>query len=355
MTSPADVARAMAQRTGSPVTLLSATGVSVAGTVATVELSDGTHAEVYPDASGRLPLPNAKVWAARVGGDIVLFGGEMQATGHQQSANWEGPDSTDGWGFTADGILYANAGVFRGRVIGGSFETAETGARVVIDSDVARQEVRFHTGLTGEMSPGAALAQSDADQATVEIRSPEFEEDHVAFFRVGVDLATGDTFGDLDADDLRAKGVSISRPPYSSKRRVAVQPVTAHASNNTVLSWDTDRLVNPHGGIVYNTGDSSFDLLSKGIYQGILRWGFGDAVTAVGDGTRRLIIEEEGAITELWNGNATGGRQTIKQVPFDVIVPDDTGYTVRFLAGQLNFGLSTLSGSGRVSIWKFSG
>jgi hypothetical protein len=235
----------------------------------------------------------------------------------------------------------------------------------VIDSPADARRVLFFTGDVDELAPGYVASQDDAAQATVEIGSPEFTPAGAgkhAIVRAGVDRNNGSTFADVVADNLRVNGVSHSRPPYSSKRRVLAQGPLAsspHTSptvalGNQVVGWDTDLHVNFESFVTYD-GAGTFTFTKNGIYPVEMLIAWQDS-TGFGDGHRRYYVNENGTDRIIGNLAAAGndGVNTVHTVHTDVLVPTDDPFTLQFKVGQFNGFRGGLSFTGRCSIKRFS-
>lgn len=324
---------------------------------AVVDPGDGRQIVVYP-ADGTLPSTGQVVNLFSNGADRFIMGGELLVDGGRQSGNYE--PSTSGWGWGADGTLEANEAVIRGDVIGSRFltSTATDVARVVIDSPTEARRVQFFTGSVDELAPGYIASYDDPDQGTVEVASPEFAAGGAgkrAYVRVGIDRDDGSTYADVVADNIRSNGVSLSRPPYSSKRRVAAQgPIASSPSANAVVVWDTDLHVNFESDITYD-GAGTFTFHRNGIWpvQLYIAWADGGGN---GDGNRRYYVTENGADRIIGNLPAAGntGNNTVHNVAADILVPTDSPYTLQIKCGQQNGFAQGLTFTGRITIKRFS-
>jgi hypothetical protein len=345
----ADLAAALAPKKTAPLPLSQGVVVAVdtGGTIPTASVlrDDGSEVAVYPDSSGRLPLLGASVFMASNGADVLILGGEMLAAGTFQSANWDGPNGSVGWGMAADGNLYANSGYFRGVVEGNVFRTAGPGEpRVEIDGPVDARSVSFYSGEPDEGSAGAVRSYNDAATLALELVGSQIEGQPPGRVRITADRTTGDTSLDFTGDNISANGVSISRPPYSSKRRVAGLAVGDSLSSFQVVTFDTNHLVANDSQISFSAG--TFTFTRRGVYNAALIFGWDDATRNVGG--REVRVSENGVERIIDTMNFVQDRRAFHNCQTDVIVPDETPYTFQFKVGQ-NSGVE-LQGTGRCVI-----
>jgi hypothetical protein len=320
------------------------------------ELADGTQRPFYA-MQGYLAQEGDFCPAFKNGGDPVIVPARWMADGSMQSINFV--PGASGWMITADGDCEFNSGVFRADITGALFRTATSGARVEIDSVNFIDEVRFYSGDPTELLPGTVRAFKDATQGTLELVSPEFPSGGVgehAIVRVGVDLVSGETFADVVADNIRSNGVSISKPPYSAKRRLNPSAsIASSATANAVVVWDTDLKVNWESFITYD-GGGTFTITKAGIWEvsGYISWIDG---SGFGDGNRRYYVTENGTDRIIGNMAAAGntGNNTIHPFKTDVYVSTDSPFTLQVKAGQQNGFAGGLTLTGRVTIRRTSG
>jgi hypothetical protein len=323
--------------------------------VATLQRPDGSRFEVYT-MDGTLPGLGDVVPVQSNGGDPFVLSTRVLVEGTRQSSNYLA--GTSGWFIGADGNVEFNDGVFRGAVTGNLFRTAETGPRVEISGDEVRS-VRYYTGRTGEVTPGATSSYDDFTMAVVEMTSPTFNlggTDKFARLRVGVDFTDDTTFADLDGDDLRVNGVSISTPPFSMKRLIG-QTFTSSDTGFAAILFDADHLVHHASAISYSAG--TWSIFRPGIYDlfGTLGW----QDLAVNTGSREIRVVEDGSERVLDSRNFVAQRRTVHNFHDTIIAPGDTSlinpWTVQLKASQYNTtsGGTGLTLTGRASIGRRSG
>jgi hypothetical protein len=321
--------------------------------VATLRRDDGTEFPIYT-ADGTLPAVGDTVPVQFNGGDPYVTSTRLLVEGTRQSANYL--SGVSGWYVGADGNVEFNDGVFRGSVTGNVFQTAADGPRVVISGAQVRS-VRYYTDLAGETAPGATASYDDATQVVVEMTSPTFGG-RFARFRVGNDLTDGSTFGDLDADNLRVKGISISTPPFSMKRLTGPAQSIPHGLGATIIEFNQNHLVHDASGIIYDTTIDSWKIGRPGIYDlvGTLAW-FDDGAT--NNGSRAIYVVEDGAQREMDSRNFVQGRRTVHNFHDVIIAPGDTTlinpWNVQLRCSQTNFGAAGIDISGRASLGRRSG
>lgn len=354
------LARKMGARKGRPAPTLvpryEVVGVNPDEHIAVLQRPDGSEFEVYT-MDGTLPALGDVVPVQSNGGDPFVLSTRVLVEGTRQSSNYLA--GTSGWFIGADGNVEFNDGVFRGAVTGNLFRTAESGARVEISAAEVRS-VRYYTGKAGEITPGTTQSYDDATMAVVEMTSPTFNlggTNKFSRFRVGVDFSTNTTFADLDGDDLRVLGVSISTPPFSMKRLLG-QSFTSSSSGFQAVLFDADHLVHHLSAISYS-GTGTWSIFRPGIYDlfGTLAW----QDDTVNTGSREIRVVEDGSERVLDSRNFVTGRRTVHNFHDTIIAPGDTSlinpWTVQLKASQHNTtsGGTGLTLTGRASIGRRSG
>lgn len=357
MNTAQDVVRATAAEPAQiPISL--GVVISIDGATARVRRDDGLVVTLSPDPSGRLPSLGKAVWMAANGADALVLGGDTLVAGEFKSPNWDGPEGSVGWGMDSNGNLYAASGIFRGVVEGAVFRTAATGPRVVIDSDAASRDVSFPTGDDDEVTVGAIRSYDDDDVIALELVSPTVDDDdEPGRVLITVDRATGETALDFVGDEIRSNGVSISRPPYSAKKRETGQAVTSSSSGFQAILWDTNIRVNGGSAITFNGATGTWTIARAGIYRVSLIGGWDDE--SIDTGSREVRIYEDGSGRLFDSKNAVVGRRCAHNGD-DWIYVDVDGdgdvvpVTVQFRASQHNTGATTLNFTGRASISRYS-
>lgn len=354
------LARRQTRRPSEPVIQrLPVVAINAAAKTVTVERPDGSRFALYT-IDGTLPAVGDRVAVLPNNGDPVALSSRVLVDGTRQSPSWDGPDSTVGWGFTADGKLYAAEGIFRGDVTGARLRTAETGPRVEITGGALSRLVRFFSGAADEWLPGSVEGYDDDVQSVIQMLSPALTtgtrtRNAQARVRLGIDRVLDETFLDLIADNLRVNGTSISKPPYSKKRRTTTGATfVSHASDNAVVLFNDSMRVHHESAITFDGGTGAWRITRPGIYilRGILAWDDAGNTT----GGRRLLVTENGGDRLLDTRRPNGTDRTTHNFNDEILVDssDLAGadyYTVQIKAGHNAGGPLALTGRASVSWW----